>query len=124
MHVPHGLARLSDDKKTLTITTKVKRGKKMVDLVRTFAVKDVNPHPNVANPAFELTGTHGKVYHCGRNKFGYFCDCVNGEIREKYGAWSPCKHCVGMIAVGLLPKGRHDNREEEAPQEDAEREGD
>lgn len=102
MNQVHGVANLKDG--ILTIKTPAKRGKKVVENVQVYTVSDADPDPKIAYPVIALTKADGTVYHAGYNEYGYFCDCGNGIIREKYGARTPCKHCVSLIAVGLLPK--------------------
>lgn len=48
-----GSVRLSGN--ILTITTQAKRGKKMVPLMVQYLVANLDPHPQVAYPAFSLT---------------------------------------------------------------------
>lgn len=107
----HGVARLSDDGQTLTITTKAKRtrkvkGQKVVDYkdhVRTYTIQDTRPDPRVASPAFALTNEDGDVYHVSVNEFGPACDCPDGHFRRENDR-EKCKHVKALQAVGLLPK--------------------
>lgn len=99
----HGNARLEDDGKTLVIKTMAKRGAKLKLNEQRYEVSDAQPDPAVAFPVIALKKADGKVYHVSVTEWGAACDCVSGEIREKYNL-GPCKHTLALIAVGLLPK--------------------
>lgn len=88
----------------LVITTMRKKGKKMVPLRVVYVVRNANPDPRVAHPAYSLTKEDGTVYHCSHAEFGARCDCFDGEKREKLGTGGGCKHARALQAVGLLPK--------------------
>lgn len=96
-----GTARYKDG--ILTITTNAKRGKRIVKLTVVYTVEDVRPDHRVASPAYSLTKEDGEVYHVAFNEWGPTCSCAHATFR---GANSqvPCKHCLAMQAVGLLPK--------------------
>lgn len=106
MKSSHGLARLSEDGKTLTITVQVKKGKRYVDKVDSYEVEKVDSDPRCAEPVIALKKTDGEVYHISFAEFGIRCDCPSGEIRERYGS-TGCKHAKACVAVGLIPGGSH-----------------
>ncbi len=101
MTAPTGHANYDAATCTLTITTLVKRGKKMVPLVVVYKVANLNPDPQVAYPAFRLTKADGEFYDVHVNEYGPACSCAHATFR---GANSkiPCKHCLAMSAVGLI----------------------
>lgn len=96
-----GSARLSEDGKTLTITTQPKRRKK--PLVVTYTVERLDPDPEVANPAFRLLKEDGEFYDVHVDEWGPMCSCPHATFR---GANSkvPCKHVLALQAVRLIPK--------------------
>jgi hypothetical protein len=121
----HGSARLSEDGKYLTITVQAKRGAKYIENKQVYLVEDVNPHPNVANPAYSLTkGTLTKtfevddaghevevtefvptseVWHVSVGPWGPDCDCPHRTFNPN----SPiCKHGKAMVAVGKLSENK------------------
>ncbi len=109
MKTVHGIARLSSDGKTLTLITKVKKGKKVVEKHESYQLSDAEPDPEVAFPVVALTKKDGTVYHCGVNEWGPFCDCPNSLIREKYDVREHCKHLRGLIAHGIIKDTRRND---------------
>lgn len=123
MTAPTGTCNYCRETCILTIKTKAKRGKKMVDNVQTYLVEDSRPDTRVADPAYSLTKgmliplsmeeaiatggeTHkwvasGDVWHVSVNEWGPECDCPHRTFNPD----SPlCKHARAMKAVGLLTR--------------------
>lgn len=127
----HGTARISEDRRILTIITPAKRGKKIVENKQTYLVEDVRPDPRVCSPAFKLTkgnvftnaadmtpaglesgakeelipSENGEVWHVQQNEYGVMCDCPHATFRGA-NSREPCKHTKAMIAVGFFPGER------------------
>lgn len=112
-----GWARLIDER-LLAITTPKKRGKKEVLETSLYIVRRLDPDPKVACPAFALHKGHmedvasvgsepaqtfvldKEVWHVSIQNGHIECDCPAKTYQRQEG---PCKHCKGMIAVGLIP---------------------
>lgn len=87
----------------LTIKTNAKRGKKIVPIVVNYTVTDLRPDPKVANPAYRLTKDDGEFYDVHLDEWGPACSCPHATFRGANNR-VPCKHCLAMMACGLLPK--------------------
>lgn len=117
---PTGRASYSDG--ILTIVTLYKRGKKTVEHKTCYRVQNIHPTPSVATVAFSLTKGEfvvhehsdgaqasmelvfeqsGDVYHVFVDEWGPHCDCIRGEVKEKYNL-GLCKHVLSLRACKLL----------------------
>lgn len=92
-------ARLSHKSRLLWLTVDSK--------ITVYIIEDARPDPTVAFPAFRLMKADGETYTCGVNEFGATCTCADCNYRSR-----KCKHILGMIAVGLIPKPTHGYHEE------------
>lgn len=89
-------AKLSEDKKTLTLTQS--------DHVEVYAVEDTHPDPGVAQKAFRLKNSQYRTYDCWLDEWGQHCDCGAFLFRNVNN--DPCKHLLALQVCGLLPKER------------------
>ena len=90
----HGTAKLSKDRKTLTI--------RIGEKVTRYEVSDADPDPKVAWPVIALRKANGEVHHVAKTEWGISCSCGAFCFRNYDNA--PCKHCMACIATGLMPK--------------------
>lgn len=85
--------------------------------VTDYHVSRIDSHPNVADPAFELVKEDGEVYHVAMDEFGYTCSCPHYVYRG-HNSEIPCKHCMALVAVGLIPRPKvyPGRKQDEAPE--------
>lgn len=85
-------ARLSADRKTLTITRN--------GVETEYRIEDVDPHPNVANPGYSLHKKDGEVYHVSIQRGWPTCTCIGFEMSKK--PVKSCRHTEAMKLFGFL----------------------
>ena len=99
---PTGKAKyIARDATSGTLTITMQKRKKQVETH--YEVTKIETDTRVADPAFELVKEDGEVYHVAMDEYGYTCSCPHYVFRG-HQSQVPCKHCLAMAAVGLIPK--------------------
>ena len=82
----------------MTVTVENAKG----ELVqRLYHLRFLQPHPEVANPAWRLTKTDGEFYDVAMTETGPTCTCPDWNFCRQ-NTPKACKHCEALRAVALL----------------------
>ena len=71
-----------------------------------YTLKNLNPDPTIADPAWRLTKEDGTSYDVHVDEWGASCTCPD-YVYSRQNEEKKCKHCEALRATGLLvPRGR------------------